>query len=230
MCVSQRCVQLPSGPTDCQLQKKILDHFPKFLPSQNQDNVPAVKNWNYEPHTVTHPPAEVSTFIPRPIIPSNQDVTQLQIHASGLMLICTLCFMHLLFQFGGERWVVKNKRQHWRICSVWQGHRVPSLFLLFLPKISCSQEWLVPPTSEEPPGGGLHLQKALSFPKPLAQRAKRRGDRSSEDKEVEADTWLFFFFTAKYKTPQQYEKRCYALLQAQWFLSLRLSGRYFLFG
>lgn len=26
-----------------------------------------------------HPPAEISAFLPRPIIPANQDVTQLQI-------------------------------------------------------------------------------------------------------------------------------------------------------
>lgn len=43
-------------------------------------HVPAVKNWNDEPHTVRHPPVEVSAFIPTPIISANQDLTRLQIH------------------------------------------------------------------------------------------------------------------------------------------------------
>lgn len=34
-------------------------------------HIPAVKNWNDEPHTVRHPPVEVPAFIPRPIISAN---------------------------------------------------------------------------------------------------------------------------------------------------------------
>lgn len=72
--------------------------------------------------------------------------------------------------------------------------------LLFLSKISCSQQWVGPPTSEQSTGRDLYLQKALSLPKPPAQWAKRRGDRSSEGSRSKQISDCSFF-DSKVSTP-----------------------------
>lgn len=66
-------------------------------------HVPAVGNWNDEPHTVRHPPVEVPAFIPTPIIPANQDLTLIQLHGKRSDVPFNFALYASAFPVLGER-------------------------------------------------------------------------------------------------------------------------------
>lgn len=87
-----------------------------------------------------------------------------------------------------------------------------------LSKTHCSQQmWCLLRVNSPPvkvwgsvPTKGFVIVKASG----TMAKEKRKGDGPGEEEEVETNICFFFFFTAKYKKPQQYLKRCCALLQA----------------
>lgn len=102
--------------------------------------------------------------------------------------------VHLPFQFWGEgNHLLKTRGSTGGFAQCDLGTGSLS-FLLFLPKISSSSSgWCLPAVKS--PQVQACTYKRLFHSQNHWHKAQRRGDRSSEDKEVEADIWLFFFYS-----------------------------------